>query len=80
MNTQTNMTTSMAGPNNPPLGVDISNPAQTLERSAQLQQRNIIWSGALEWQDKAKNTDTTQRHTRTLPCHVSAMGPDAETL
>lgn len=41
-------------------------------------ERQNIWQGVLEWIEKAKNPADTQKHTRHVPCHVSANYKNGE--
>lgn len=41
-------------------------------------ERQTIWSGVLEWIEKAKNPADTQKQTRHVPCHVSANFKNGE--
>ena len=42
------------------------------------QQRQTLWQGVLEWIEKAKNPNDTQKLTRHVPCQVSANPRDGE--
>lgn len=38
----------------------------------------IIWQGIVEWIEKNKNPNDNQKHTRCVPCQVSASVKDGE--
>ena len=65
----TNNTVTMPGPVTDP-SLEFS-----LEAGRQQQQQKVIWTGALEWQDRVANTaDPNSKVTRTLGCHVYSTG------
>jgi mediator of RNA polymerase II transcription subunit 25 len=48
------------------------------QNTGQNQQRQTLWQGVLEWIEKAKNPNDTQKVTRHVPCQVSANPRDGE--
>lgn len=43
-----------------------------------IRERHTIWHGLLEWIEKAKTPSDQQKHTKHVPCTVSANSKDGE--
>lgn len=41
-------------------------------------ERRIIWQGTLEWIEKNKNPNDTQKQTKHVPCQVSIQPKEGE--
>ena len=41
-------------------------------------ERHIIWQGTLEWIEKNKNPNDTQKQTKHVPCQVSIQPKEGE--